>query len=125
MPVHLTDRNVAHEIAARIRTLIARHDDGDITAAARRLARPIPDVYFPERVISSRNEPDAIEFLATVVRTYETDVCWLITGATTRSARTPPISSEARGTIVELLDELSDLLLDEVRHERETSRHYH
>lgn len=125
MPVHLTDRNVAHEIAERIRTLIARHDDGDITAAARRLARPIPDVYFPERVISSRNEPDAIEFLATVVRTYETDVCWLITGATTRSARTPPISSEARGTIVELLDELSDLLLDEVRHERETSRHYH
>ena len=125
MPLHLTDRNVAHEIAERIRTLIARHDDGDITAAARRLARPIPDVYFPERVISSGNGPDAIEFLATVVRTYEADVCWLITGTATRGARTLPISSEARGTIVELLDELSDLLLDEVRHERETGRQYH
>ena len=119
MSLHLNDRNVAHEIADRIRILIARHDDGDITAAARRLARPIPDVYFLERVISSRNEPDGIEFLATVVRTYEADVCWLITGTTTKSARTPPISREARGTIVELLDELSDLLLDEVRHERE------
>ena len=125
MSLHLNDRNVAHEIAARIRTLIARYDEGDITAAARRLARPIPDVYFPERVLSSGNEPDAMEFLATVVRTYEADVCWLITGTTTRSARTPPISSEARGTIVELLDELSDLLINEVRNERETARHYH
>ena len=125
MPLHLSDRNVAHEIAGRIRILIARHDDGDITAAARRLARPISDVYFPERVISSRNEPDAIEFLATVVRTYEADVCWLITGTATRGARTRPISSEARGTIVELLDELSDLLLDDVRHERDAARHYH
>jgi hypothetical protein len=124
MPLHLNDRNVAHEIAERIRILIARHDEGDITAAARRLARPIPDVYFPERVISSGNDPDAIEFLATVVRTYEADVCWLITGTTTRGARTP-ISSEARGTIVELIGELSDLLLDEVRHERGTDRHYH
>ena len=125
MPLNLNDRNVAHEIAGRIRILIARHDEGDVTAAARRLARPIPDVYFPERVISSGNEPDALGFLATVVRTYEADVCWLITGTTTRSARTPPISSEARGTIVELIDELSDLLLDEVRTERETGRHYH
>ena len=125
MPLHLNDRNVAREIAGRIRILIARHDEGDVTAAARRLARPIPDVYYPERVISSGNEPDALGFLATVVRTYEADVCWLITGTTTRSARTPPISSEARGTIVELIDELSDLLLDEVRTERETGRHYH
>jgi hypothetical protein len=125
MPLHLNDRTVAHEIAERIRILIARHDEGDITAAARRLARPIPDVYFPERVISSGNEPDAIEFLATVVRTYEADVCWLITGTTTRSTRTRPISSAQRGTIVELLDELSDLLLDDVRHERESGRDYH
>jgi hypothetical protein len=125
MSLHLTDRNVAHEIAARIRTLIARHDDGDITAAARRLSRPIPDVYFPERVISSGNDPDALEFLATVVRTYEADAVWLITGASSRGARMRPLSIEARGTIVELLDELSDRLLDEVRHERETGRHYH
>lgn len=125
MALHLTDRNVAHEIAARIRTLIARQDNGDITAAARRLERPIADVYFPERVIASGDEPAAIEFLATVVRTYEADVCWLITGTSARSARTCPISSEDRGTIVELLDELSDLLLDEVRNERHASRHYH
>jgi len=125
MSLHLNDRNVAHEIAARIRVLIARYDEGDITAAARRLARPIPDVYFPERVLSSGNDPDAMEFLATIVRTYEADVCWLITGTTTRTARTPPISSEARGTIVELLDELSELLINEVRNERETGRHFH
>ena len=125
MALHLTDRNVAHDIAARIRTLIARQDQGDITAAARRLERPIADVYFPERVISSGNQPAALEFLATVVRTYDTDVCWLITGATADSARKRPISSEDRITIVELLAELSDLLLDQVRNERHDGRHYH
>ncbi len=125
MALHLTNRNVAHEIAGRIRTLIARQDDGDVTAAARRLERPIADVYLPERVISSADEPAAIEFLATVVRTYEADVCWLITGTSSRSARERPLSSEVRVTIVELLDELGDLLLDEVRNERQAGRHYH
>jgi len=119
MALHLTNRNVAHEIAGRIRTLIARQDHGDVTAAARRLERPIADVYFLERVISSGNQPAALEFLATVVRTYEAGACWLITGTTALSTRKPPLSSEARVAIVEVLDELSDLLLDEVRHERQ------
>lgn len=116
MSLHLSDHDVAHEIAERIRTLIARQDHGDVTAAARRLERPIADVYLPERIIASADEPAAIEFLATVVRTYEADVCWLITGTSTRSVR--PLSLEARGTIVELLDELSNLLIDEVRGDR-------
>ena len=119
MALHLTDRNVAHEIAERIRALIARQDHGDVTVAARRLERPIADVYLPERVLASGNDPEALEFLATVVRTYEADACWLITGASARCARA--ISNEARGTIVELLDQLGSRLLDEVRAERETS----
>ena len=125
MALYLTDRNVAHDIAARIRTLIARQDHGDVTAAARRLERPIADVYFPERVISCGDEPAAIHFLATVVRTYEADVCWLITGASARSARQRPLSNEDRVTIVELLDELSDRLLDEARNEQHAGRHPH
>jgi len=125
MALHLTDRNVAHEIAERIRMLIARQDHGDVTAAARRLERPIADVYLPERVISSGDEPAAIEFLATIVRTYEADVCWLITGTTTHTDGERPLSSEDRVTIVELLDELSDRLLDEVRNERQAGRRYH
>ena len=51
MAVHLTNFNVAHQIAGRIRALIARQDNGDVTAAARRLDLPIADVYLPERVI--------------------------------------------------------------------------
>ena len=125
MALHLTDHNVAHDIAARIRMLIARQDHGDVTAAARRLERPIADVYFPERVISSGDEPAAIDFLATVVRTYEADVCWLITGATARGARKRPLSSEERVSSVELLAELSDRLIDEVRTERQANGHYH
>ena len=118
MSPHLSDRNVAHQIAKRIRRLIARQDNGDVTAAARRLDRPIADVCFPERVIASGDEPAALDFLATVVRTYEADAVWLITGTTARNA--PIVTSEARGTIVEVLAELSDHLLDQVRSERET-----
>ena len=113
MALHLSDRNVAHQIAERIRTLIARQDDGDVTAAARRLDRPIADMYFPERVIASADQPAAVEFLAAVVRSYEADACWLITGTTTRNR--PTVTSEARVTIVEVLEELTDHLLDEAR----------
>ena len=113
MALLLTDRNVAHQIAERIRTLIARNDDGDVTAAARRLDRPIADVYFPERVLS-RDEPAAVEYLAHIVRSYEADAVWLITGATRRNGA--PVTSEARVTIVEVLGELSEHLLDEARH---------
>jgi hypothetical protein len=122
MGVHLADFNVAHQIAGRIRALIARQDHGDVTAAARRLDLPIADVYLPERVICSGDEP-ALEFLATVVRSYDADVCWLITGTTARNARhARPFSTEARLTIVEVLGELSDRLLDDVRSERDTTR---
>lgn len=122
MSLHLSDHTVAHDIAGRIRVLIARQDDGDVTIAARRLSRSISDVYLLERVISSANEPAAVEFLATVVRTYEADACWLITGTNSRTALGHPLSTEARGTIVELLGELSDRLLDEARSGTVTAR---
>lgn len=112
MAAILSDRNVAHEIAGRIRRLIARQDEGDVTVAARRLARPIADVCTPERVIASADAA-AVEFLAEVVRTYEADAVWLITGRTSRSSAR--VSSEVRVTIVEVLAELSDHLLDAAR----------
>ena len=108
----LTDRNVAHAIAGRIRRLIALHDEGDVTVAARRLSRPIADVYFPERIIACGDGPTAVEFLAEVVRTYDTDAVWLITGSATSAER---LSTEARVAIVEVLGELSEHLLNEVR----------
>lgn len=119
MALHLHDRNVAHQIAKRIRTLIARHDGGDVTVAAHRLERPIADVCNPEGVIV-RADPAALHFLATVVRIYDADACWLVAGTPARNAAR--LSSEVRGTIVELLDELGDRLLDEVRRERDDDR---
>lgn len=116
MALHLTKRNVALDIAARIRRLIARKDNGDITAAARRLERPIADVYHLERLLASSDEPAAVEFLAHIVRSYETDAVWLITGANARNAQAIP--SDARMTIVEVLEELSDHMLNEIRSER-------
>jgi hypothetical protein len=123
MALHLTDRTVAHDIAERIRTLIARQDDGDVTAAARRLDRPIADVYQPERVISSGDESAALEFLATILRTYEADACWLITGTDLQSASANQLTADARVTIVELLQQLSDRLLAEVRSDHNSAPH--
>jgi hypothetical protein len=102
MALELTNQGVAHEIADRIRTLIAKKDNGDVTAAARRLDRPIADLYLPERVLSSGDDADA---------------CWLITGSTARYA--PPLSVGARIAIVELLGEVSDRLLERVRNEKQ------
>lgn len=116
MALHLHDRNVATQIAKRIRTLIARHDGGDVTTAARRLGRPIADVLHPESLIAG-DEPTALDFLATVVRTYDADACWLIAG--TRARNTSRLSTEAREAIVELLDELGDRLIDEVRRDHD------
>ena len=109
----LTDRNVAHQIAERIRTLIARNDDGDVTAAARRLDRPIADVYSPERVLSSGDELAAVEYLAHIVRSYEADAVWLITGGTPRDR--VDMTTEARVVIVGVLGELGTNLIDEAR----------
>ena len=120
MAAILTDRSVAHAIAGRIRRLIARYDEGDVTVAAKRLSKPIADVYFPERVIASGDGSAGVEFLATVVRTYDADAVWLITGSTTRAAQR--VSAEARVTIVEVLDELSDYLLGEAREVSRVSR---
>ena len=115
MALELTNLTVAHEIADRIRTLIARQDAGDVTAAARRLERPIVDLYLPERVIASGNDV-ALDFLASIVRNYDADACWLITGSTLDAAL--PLSSGARVTIVELLGQVSDRLIEQVRSER-------
>lgn len=112
MALELTNHHVAHEIADRIRTLIARKDDGDVTAAARRLDRPIADLYLPERVLSSSDEA-ALDFLASIIRNYDADACWLITGSTARQAA--PLSVDERVVIVELLGEVSDKLIEQVR----------
>ena len=116
MALELTNQNVAHQIADRIRLLIARNDEGDVTAAARRLERPIADCYLPERVLVLGDEP-ALDFLASIIRNYDADACWLITGSTARQH--PPLTAEARVTIVELLGEVSDRLIEQVRSERD------
>ena len=115
MALELSNHDVAHEIADRIRTLIARNDDGDVTAAARRLNRPIADLYLPERVLSSGDEV-ALEFLASIVRNYDADACWLITGSTAHHAAR--LSVGERDVIVGLLGEVSDNLIEQVREAR-------
>ena len=113
MALNLSNDAAPHQIANRIRTLIARQDAGDITAAARRLERPIEDVYHLERTLSADAEPAALDLLATVVRRYDADACWLLTGRDVSQA--DEFSSDVRGRLVHLLSAVSDRIIEEAR----------
>lgn len=120
MSLDLTNEDVARQIAGRIRTLIARQDAGDVTAAARRLSRSIAEVCHPERVLAAGNGPAALDFLATVVRRYDADACWLLTGRHGDSGAA--VGPDMRDTLVELVAQVGDRLLDEVRHGKSARR---
>lgn len=104
------------DIARRIRVLIARQDRGDITAAARRLRIPVEDVFRLEELLT-RDEPRSrARLLATIVRRYDTDACWLLTGRDDgRLADLPP---EARLDVARLLSEIGNRIVDEYRESR-------
>ena len=109
-------RTSPRDIARRIRILIARQDHGDITAAARRLRIPVEDVYRLEELLAREEPPARARLLATIVRRYDTDACWLLTGWDDgRLADLPP---DTRIDIARLLSEIGNRIVDEYRESR-------
>lgn len=75
----------ARAIAARIRSLIAHHDDGDVCAAARRLGVPVRRlVQLDATLTPDPDDPDARAaldaLLSAVVLRYDSSAAWLLTG---------------------------------------------
>ena len=109
-------RTSPRDIARRIRVLIARQDHGDVTAAARRLRIPVEDVYRLEELLEHEEPPSRARLLATIVRRYDTDACWLLTGRENGGlADLPP---EARLDVARLLSEIGNRIVDEYRESR-------
>ena len=109
-------RTSPRDIARRIRILIARQDHGDITAAAKRLCIPVEDVYRLEELLTREEPPSRARLLATIVRRYDTDACWLLTGQDRgHMVDLPP---DTRLLVARLLSEIGNRIVDEYRESR-------
>jgi len=99
----------AQAVAHRIRTLIAREDGGDVTAAARRLGLPVRVLCQVERALSDDAPHPPFELLAAVAVGYGADACWLLTGLPSDRIRELP-AAEIR-PLAELLNAVGDRML--------------
>ncbi len=96
--------------------LIAKEDRGDISAAARRLELSIEDLERLDDVIAREPSRKRAALLASVVRNYRTDACWLLTGQ--EAAALIELPPETRLEVAQLLSEIGSRILD---HYRETN----
>jgi len=102
-----------YDIAARLATLIRQEDTGDRERAARRMHLSRDEL---DRFLANESGPPSADFLATVVRAYGTDACWLITGE--RDIRSAGLAPALRAEVAELLLAVANELLDPRRSRR-------
>ncbi|HUF28383.1 MAG TPA: hypothetical protein VMM18_15500 [Gemmatimonadaceae bacterium] len=89
--------------------LIARQDSGDVTRAAQRLQIPIEALHHIEETLTGSTPHERLLLLACVVRRYDADACWLLTGSESRSiADLPP---DLRIEIAGLLSEIGNRIV--------------
>ena len=101
-------------IAERVRALVSSRDRGDHERASGRLGVPVGDLEQLDRLISEqmcddrRGEP-ALRVLAAVMRNYQADPCWLLTGHS--DLRNADLSALDRLKVADLLLRLGEFLL--------------
>jgi hypothetical protein len=115
----LLDAVSPQAIAARIRSLIAQHDAGDITAAARRLGLPIATLVRLEEQLADDQSATVPDVLAAVVVRYRADACWLLTGSELPRMTDLPVAVRLR--LSDLLLAIGDRLLADYRAHRQVS----
>jgi hypothetical protein len=96
--------------------LIAKQDRGDVTAAARRLKLPVEDLFRLEDLLAREEPPAWARLLALVVRRYDTDACWLLTGR--NDCRLTDLPADTRLDVARLLSEIGNRIVDEYREQR-------
>lgn len=70
-------RDTSETIATRLRALIDRHDDGAIDAAADRIGIERATLH---RILDGELRTPEMETLEAIVRTYDCDATWLLSG---------------------------------------------
>jgi hypothetical protein len=67
------------ELATRVRALIDNHDEGDVSRAAQRLGTRECDLH---ALLAGQHAQPNVAALSAIVRGYDVDTWWLITGET-------------------------------------------
>ena len=100
----MTDAIIPEELATRVRDLVKRHDGDDASRAARRIGAREVDL---QAILEARSARPSVAALSAIVRGYDVDTWWLITGETQVSSN----MSSTRGVdTLELLSELGSAL---------------
>lgn len=96
---------VPEELAARVRDLIDRHDGGDVLRAARRIGAREADL---RSILDAETGEPSLAALSAIVRGYDVDTWWLISGESQHAASDLP--AERRVGTLNLLSELGTTL---------------
>jgi hypothetical protein len=100
----MTEAIVPEELAARVRDLIDRDDRGDISEAARRIGTRECDLRM---IVAGESAHPSLAALSAIVRGYDVDTWWLISGEREAGSSLPP---ERRVGTLNLLSELGTTL---------------
>ena len=91
-------------LSGRVIALIDRHDGGDVPRAARRIGARPSDL---RAIADATTEHPSLSALAAIVRGYDVDAWWLISGETGLAADLP---TERRVQTLNLLSELGAIM---------------
>lgn len=95
---------IPEELAARVRGLVDRFDNGDVSSAARRIGAREADL---RTIVAGESTQPSLAALSAIVRGYDVDTWWLISGEREAATRLP---AERRVGTLNLLSELGTTL---------------
>jgi len=100
----MSDAIVAEELAARVRGLVDQFDEGDAARAARRIGAREADL---RAILNAQSSSPSLGTLSAIVRGYDVDTWWLISGETEPGCNLP---ADRRVGTLNLLSELGTTL---------------
>jgi hypothetical protein len=100
----MSDAIIAEDLATRVRELVDRFDGGNVTQAAQRIGAREADL---RAVIDARSSEPNLAVLSAIVRGYDVDTWWLISGDDERASDLP---ADRRIGSLNLLSELGATL---------------
>jgi len=100
----MSEAIVAEELAARVQGLVDRYDAGDSACAARRIGTREADL---RAILEAQSSHPSLAALSAIVRGYDVDTWWLISGETEAGIRLP---ADRRIGTLNLLSELGTTL---------------
>jgi hypothetical protein len=100
----MSEAIVAEELAARVQELVDRFDAGDAASAARRIGTREADL---RAILDAQSSDPSLAVLSAIVRGYDVDTWWLISGETEPGSRLP---ADRRIGTLNLLSELGTTL---------------